>query len=184
MVFFFHPWHFFRKWQLHLFFLFTPLVSPNGVNTCLSSHTFACNSILEDSSANFSSPFHFSSFMTSCTISSENVISAFYEPNNEKHTVTIVHLKTHGFELTPFFVKYFCFTHQFQAFHPAGNISLFNQSRREETSSQLSTISLILVLSKTFEFILSQMIWKYLKSPNLFFKERSTSEILFLLSDC
>src|SRR6201990_1715513 len=102
-------------------------------------------------------------------------------------------LKTCASELTPCFGKLFRLCLSTSTFPSCWKHALIQPVPKKGDPSQPSNyhpISLTSVLSKVFESILNRKIWKHLKSSNLisnrqygFRKERSTGDLLSLLSD-
>jgi exonuclease III len=183
---------------------FPPLISPDGSTAALPStkaelfaQTFASNSTLNDSGAIPPTPPPSDSFMPNIIISSKDVISALSELNTKKaygpDGIPPVVLKTCASELAPCLGKLFRLCLSTSTFPSCWKRALIQPVPKKGDPSQPSNyrpIALTSILSKVFESILNRKIWKHLKSSNLisdrqygFRKERSTGDILSLLSD-
>ncbi|KAL7634036.1 UNVERIFIED_CONTAM: hypothetical protein RMT77_015361 [Armadillidium vulgare] len=135
--------------------------------------------------------------MPNIIISSKDVISALSELNTKKaygpDGIPPAVLKTCASELAPCLGKLFRLCRSTSTFPSCWKRSLIQPVPKKGDLSQpsnYSPISLTSVLSKVFESILKRKILKHLNSSNLipdrqygFRKERSTGDLLSLLSD-
>ena len=135
--------------------------------------------------------------MPNIIIYSKDVISALSELNTKKaygpDGIPPVALKTCASELAPCLGKLFRLCLSTSTFPSCWKRALIQPVPKKGDPSQPSNyrpISLTSVLSKVFESILNRKIWKHLNSSNLisdrqygFRKERSTGDLLSLLSD-
>ena len=183
---------------------FPPLISSDGSTAVLPStkaelfsETFASNSTLDDSGAIPSTPPPSNSFMPIIKISSKDVISALSELNTKKaygpDGIPPAVLKTCASELAPCLGKLFRLCLSSSTFPSCWKKALIQPVPKKGDPSNPSNyrpIALTSILSKVFESIINKKIWKHLNSSNLisdrqygFRKERSTGDLLSLLSD-
>src|ERR1700755_643843 len=198
-------WHFAKNFNTNFASSsFPPLVSSDGTTAILHSskaelfaQTFASNSTLDDSGAVPSPSTPSNSFIPKIVISSKEVTSALSELNTKKSYgpdgIPPMVLKTCASELAPCLGKLFRLCLSTSTFPSCWKRALIQPVPKKGDPSQPSNyrpISLTSVLSKVFESILNRKIWKHLNSSNLisdrqygFRKERSTGDLLSLLSD-
>ncbi|KAL7647827.1 UNVERIFIED_CONTAM: hypothetical protein RMT77_001436 [Armadillidium vulgare] len=183
---------------------FPPLVSSDGTTAILTStkdelfaHTFASNSNLDDSGAIPPPSTSSNSFMPNSVISSKDIISALSELNakmgNGPDGIPPEVLKTCASEIAPCLGKLsrLCLsTSTFPSCLKGAIIQPLPKKGNPSQPSNYRPIFLTSVLSKVFKSILNRKIWKHLNSCNIisdrqygFRKERSTGDLLSLLSD-
>ena len=181
-----------------------PLIFPDGSHAVLSStkaelfaETFASNSNLDDSGAIPPTFPASDSFMPNIKVSYNDVFSALSELNTQKaygpDGIPPVVLRNCVSALAPCLVKLFRLCLSTSTFPSSWKCALVQPVPKKGDRSLPSNyrpIALTSILSKVFESILNRKIWKHLNSFALisdrqygFRKERSTGDLLSLLSD-